>query len=279
MECCSCCSKQTFWSFFDVSETMDRRASGSVRRSDFLWALSALGTSIPFQRAVRKSGLLTHFHSTAGDLTLEGFLRLALPNLTSADWELMRGWAGTRRAQNLLSMSRHEFSGRRSQMRQIFEILRNPLNLKSEPGLEEGAEITEASQEVQEPAPRPEPRVDAEQVARAGILSSAEVLAILGSRSWGGSGTRKFLKFEEFFALFQPAFVERFCSKPPEAESPDWRGFKETFQASLGMQQRSELPPLPPLPQATPRARLPRRRSDRRCTQAHCLSLPAQVLA
>mmetsp|Transcript_34645 Transcript_34645/g.97188 ORF Transcript_34645/g.97188 Transcript_34645/m.97188 type:complete len:351 (+) Transcript_34645:96-1148(+) len=105
VERCDCCSKEDFWSLFDVFESMDRRGCGTICRADFVWALSALGASSEYQRAVRRTKLAAHFRATVHEVSLEDFIRLAFPCISAHDVARMQRWAALRRARNVLSRS------------------------------------------------------------------------------------------------------------------------------------------------------------------------------
>merc|ERR1719446_257240 len=81
-ERCSCCTKEEFWVIYDV----------------FVWALSAHGTSIEFQRVVRRSRLSAYFKSTARDICLQEFIFRIFPNASATDILKMHRWVDLRKA-------------------------------------------------------------------------------------------------------------------------------------------------------------------------------------
>lgn len=107
--------------FVEVFKLMDRRDCGAVRRCDFMWALSAHGTSTNFQKVLRKSGLSYRFKSTAEDLAPEEFFRLCFPNVSDSDMERMRRWADLRVA--LFLFEKDGFEGSDDEMRRLFDLL------------------------------------------------------------------------------------------------------------------------------------------------------------
>jgi Ca2+-binding EF-hand superfamily protein len=118
---CSCCTKEEFWILYDVFASMDRRGDGSVSRSDFLWALSAHGACIDFQKIIRRSQLSAYFKSTARDISLEEFAHRIFPNATAIDVLKMQRWMSWRKAKKMVTSD--VFRGTREQLKQVFSFL------------------------------------------------------------------------------------------------------------------------------------------------------------
>jgi len=174
IERCSCCSKEEFWIVYDIFASMDRRHEDSVRRGDFLWALSTHGASVDFQRVIRRSGLSTYFKETARDISLEDFLHRIFPSATSMDILKMQRWTSLRKARNMLTSA--EFSATRLEFGRVFSLL------------EEGCCGTIAATEL----------------LRAQILSRVEVLAVLPATvEWD-------LSLDDFNEHVMPHLVNRY---------------------------------------------------------------------
>lgn len=120
-ERCSCCAKEEYLIILDVFASMDRRGEESVRRGDFLWALSAHGASIEFQRIIRRSRLSAYFKSTAREISVEEFVRRIFPALTAPDLLKMQRWMSLRKAQKLVMNA--GFDGSEPQVEQLFALL------------------------------------------------------------------------------------------------------------------------------------------------------------
>jgi len=87
---------------FDTFQAMDRRHVGSIRRADYVWALTELGPSIEFQKTATRVKLSTYFHETARELCFEDFLGRAFPTASPLDIARMLRWATLRKAHNIL---------------------------------------------------------------------------------------------------------------------------------------------------------------------------------
>lgn len=120
-ERCSCCTKEEYLIILDVFASMDRRGEESVRRGDFLWALSAHGASIEFQRIIRRSRLSAYFKSTAREISVEEFVRRIFPALTAPDLLKMQRWMSLRKAQKLVMNAGFHCS--EPQIEQLFALL------------------------------------------------------------------------------------------------------------------------------------------------------------
>jgi len=189
-ERCSCCTKEEFWTLFDVFACMDRRHQGAIRRGDFVWALGAHGASVEFQKVLRKSRLFAYFKSTAQDISFGEFVNRIFPNSNAMekkmDTQKMQRWVSLRKARNLLTNP--EFRGSCEELTQVFNLL----------------------------------QVDcigticANELLRADILSHAEVLAILPLSGEVQMG------FDDFQDIVTPVLLSKF-----EAEGVDDDSGKE----------------------------------------------------
>lgn len=174
--------------FMDAFLLMDRLDNGAVRRSDFMWALSAHGTSRIFQKIIRKTGCSAYFHSTAEDLTREEFTLLSFPSATASDLERMRRWAELGKARFL--MERDDFRGIDSEMGRVFELL-----VAEE---EDGLALTE--------------------LVRSQILTVEELREALPVH-------REFhpLSFAEFLEFLRPLICAKYCLKQDGSERSNIR--------------------------------------------------------
>lgn len=180
-ERCSCCTKEDFWSLFDTFQDMDRDQSGVIGRRDFVWALRELGAGIEFHKAANKAKLAAHFHKSARELPLEGFIRRAFPTCTDAEVTRMLRWANLRRAHNLLVSV--NFKATETELSQVFAYL------------DEDSSGT----------------VPLREVIRAKILSREEAAVAFPSQ-WGSSQ----LGFEEFCGLVLKKFWDLEEAMPEE---------------------------------------------------------------
>lgn len=165
---------------------MDRRGVDAVRRIDFVWALSALGASVNFQKTCRRAGLPAHFHDTAKDLSLEEFLRLLLPTLTASDMECMFRWGELRKALNKLMCP--GFKAVSEELQDVFQLLCEAGNRRCPLGALIQAEIL-TQEELQKALPR--------------TFDSPHI------------------SFDDFKSYLQPVLHDKFV-RPDESES-DWR--------------------------------------------------------
>jgi len=106
---------------FDTFEAMDRQHVGVISRSDFGWALKALGTGVEFHRVANKCKLAAHFHKTTQDLSFEDVIRRALPMVSDADLARMRRWANLRRAYRALTSG--SLRATETELRRVFSLL------------------------------------------------------------------------------------------------------------------------------------------------------------
>mmetsp|Transcript_32944 Transcript_32944/g.60556 ORF Transcript_32944/g.60556 Transcript_32944/m.60556 type:complete len:413 (+) Transcript_32944:139-1377(+) len=209
IERCSCCTKQEFWTWYDVFAAMDRRGVGAVQRTDFVWALSGLGASIDFQKTCRRAALPSYFHDTAKDLSMEEFMRHLLPSVTALDLEQMRRWADLRKA--LKRLTRPD--------------LRKSLSCRVENG------SAEALKRLQEKGAAEEMhdvfkllcRPGSDQLP-AGVLVQADILTLeeldhVLPRDLNGTD----LSFEEFSIHIQPVLVEKYGSTGEDEFEHVWR--------------------------------------------------------
>jgi len=120
-ERCSCCNKAEYWVCFDIFCAMDRSQDGAVRRGDFVWALSAHGASLEFQRVVRRARLSAYFKSTAREISFEEFSQRIFPNASPTDIQKMQRWTCMRKAQKILTSE--TFMSQKEDMREVFTLL------------------------------------------------------------------------------------------------------------------------------------------------------------
>lgn len=120
-ERCSCCTKDDFWSFFDIFQAMDRRGTGAVQRADFGWALAELGAKLEFQRTAHKARISAYFTETARDLSSEEFIRRCFPSASPGDLSRMQRWAELRKARNRLASGNFEVS--ETSLREVYSLL------------------------------------------------------------------------------------------------------------------------------------------------------------
>lgn len=197
VERCSCCTKQEFWTFYDVFAAMDRRGVGAIQRSDFSWALSALGASLDFQKTCRRAALPSYFRDTAKDLSMEVFFGLLLPSATASDLEQMKHWKNLRQALKRLTCPG----------------LRKPRSGKQEKGGVE--ELRDVFQLLC--------RAGSSQLP-AGVLLQAEILTLEElSRALPQSVRGTDLGFEEFSTHIQPVLLEKYGSAGEDDFESDWR--------------------------------------------------------
>lgn len=183
-ERCGCCTKEVFWAFYDVFAKMDRRGVGAASRSDFVWALSALGTDLVFQKAARRATLSAHFHDSAEDLPLAEFMLRVLPPATSADLERMSHWAELRQAHRILT--KPSFGGNRDELWRAYLLLK-------------GAECS---------------GLPIEEMQRAHLLTAEELRASVPSEA-----ASQPLPFELFAELLGPLLHAKFARTPSEASA------------------------------------------------------------
>jgi len=207
-ERCSCCTKEEFWTLFDVFACMDRRQQGeglyckyrmqtsvpcwrqqgAIRRGDFVWALGAHGSSVEFQKVVRRSRLFAYFKSTAQDISFGEFVNRIFPNPNAMEKEMdaqkMLRWVSLRKARNLLTS--REFKGSCEELTQVFNLLQVDCSST----------------------------ISANELLRADILSHAEVLAILPL-----SGEVQ-MSFDDFQDIVTPVLLSKFQA---EGIGDDWQ--------------------------------------------------------
>jgi len=106
---------------FDAFDSMDREGSGAITRSNFFWALGALGTSMEFQKLVNKARLSQHFYKTVQELPLDAFIRRICPSATDQDISSMLSWAKVRKAHNLAH--KPGFKAKEAELRHIFSLM------------------------------------------------------------------------------------------------------------------------------------------------------------
>lgn len=84
---------------YDTFVKIDREASGSIRRVDFVWATGAFMGEKRFNLAIQRANLRSYFRQTAKDMDLETYFRRALPAaeaylvgqlMRMANWEKVR---------------------------------------------------------------------------------------------------------------------------------------------------------------------------------------------
>lgn len=183
-ERCSVCTKEEFWVIYDIFAAMDRQGDDSIRRGDFVWALSAHGVSVDFQRIVRKAGLSAYFKATARHISLEDFMRRIFPSAIEIDILKMQRWTGLRKARNVLTSP--QFGATAEEFRQVFSFL------------EECCTGTIAATDL----------------LRAQILSRIEVLAVLPATvEWD-------LNFDEFTKNVVPVLTHKYVSELGMASEP-----------------------------------------------------------
>ncbi|CAE8611664.1 unnamed protein product [Polarella glacialis] len=206
---CAGCSKEKVWEIFDAFEAMDVRDVGSVRRKDFVWALGSLGARLDFQKAMNRLQLSAHFHSTAEDLSLEGFLRLAFPSASTAEMATLRRWADLRKVYLLLK-PRHGFSAQRMELQRLFELL-----------LED--EVDDVC-------------ISLGDIVQSQILTQEELRQALGDRDPTP------VTFEDFCQLLKPILAQKY-SVTEVSLSPEWRsGVRQRLSLA-----REELAPAAPV--------------------------------
>jgi len=214
-EKCSCCTKEEYWVTYDIFASIDRQREGAIRRGDFVWALSAHGASVDFQKIVRKSGLSAYFKTTARDISLQEFSKRVFPNATESDLQKMDRWSQLRKAYNLLTSANFTFS--RDEQMNLFTLLTD-------------------SQAA---------TVSATDLLRAQILSRVEILACLPATvEWE-------LSFDDFKESVIPALVQKYgankenlmldSTPSSSAGSPVNGGLQKCFRQSKLQQKIQEL--------------------------------------
>mmetsp|Transcript_90499 Transcript_90499/g.255472 ORF Transcript_90499/g.255472 Transcript_90499/m.255472 type:complete len:407 (+) Transcript_90499:3-1223(+) len=197
VERCSCCTKDDVWSLFDAFEAMDCRGVDSISRADFFWALKALGAGVEFQKAVQKARVSAYFHQTAQDLSLEDFIRRALPIATECDVKLMLRWTDLKKVHSRLTSGRSEPT--EGDMKQLYATL-----------LEDGAELASVND-----------------LARARLFTRTELSELPPLEHT----TR--LTFDEFCGVVFEKYLWAPDESPfDEAESCWSTGLREKFQAA-----------------------------------------------
>lgn len=182
-ERCSCCSKETCWAAYDVFYAMDIRGVDAVQRVDWVWALGALGTGVEFSRTMRKANLSAYFHATAKDLYLEEFIQRMFPCLTPADSLSMWRWVNFRKAWHILRYP--DFRASAEDLQKIFGHL---------------TVVGEA-------------QVPVSALVRSHILTDTELRGVLFENRQDCSS----VNFEEFLALFQTVFTEKYAKPDLDA--------------------------------------------------------------
>lgn len=120
-ERCGVCSKEDFWLINDAFDAMDRRGAGAIRRADYVWALSAHGTSLDFHKTVRKAGLHAYFRGSSEELTFEAFVKRVFPSIAADDVKLIVRWATLRKARGVLT--KPEFEATSEELMEVFGYL------------------------------------------------------------------------------------------------------------------------------------------------------------
>lgn len=189
-------SKETLWKFCDDFDAMDLRDIGSIRHSDFTWALKALG-----KNAAHKEMISEHFARTTEELSEDAFLHLAFPSATSDEHVQLRRWARQRKVWLLLT--RHGFTAHDHELRRIFDLLR------------EDKEVN---------------HVNVESMVSAGILTQAEADAHILTPGYPHP-----LNFVRFRRIFRTTLELKFkwpknCK--PKCRKPT-RGRQQTFTPQL----------------------------------------------
>jgi hypothetical protein len=170
---------------------MDRRQEGSVRRGDFVWALSAHGASLEFQRIVRKSRLSAYFKATAREISLEEFVGRVFPNTAAVDVLKMRRWSCFRRARNIVANT-DTFKATPAQMKQVFSLME-----EDECGT-----------------------VSTNSLMRAQILSHADVIALLPLKHNSGDFQ---MNLEDFVDVVGPLLLFKYSEFGKDhGDSGDW---------------------------------------------------------
>eukprot|EP00933_Yihiella_yeosuensis_P041063 TRINITY_DN35500_c0_g1_i1.p1 TRINITY_DN35500_c0_g1~~TRINITY_DN35500_c0_g1_i1.p1 ORF type:complete len:524 (-),score=63.42 TRINITY_DN35500_c0_g1_i1:114-1685(-) len=214
-ERCAGCSKDTFDELFDAFEAMDLRDNNSIRRKDFHWALGSggLGTRLDFQRAVRRTNLTKHFYSTAEDLSLEAYLRLAFPCASPPEMGRFRQWADMRKAYLLLT-PKHGFTAQKEELKRIYYLLRDDQNacISPRPGL------------------RPKSLVEAK------ILPQEELSKLFYSE---GRDEDQLMSYPEFAKFFKPVLDQKYGQG--EEKSPEWRQFARRRLAAIKEDEEERL--------------------------------------
>jgi Ca2+-binding EF-hand superfamily protein len=100
---------------------MDRSQEGAIRRGDFVWALSALGASVEFQRVIRRARLSAYFKSTAREISFEEFSQRIFPNASPSDTQKMHRWICMRKAQRVLTSE--DFIEQEDKLQEVFALL------------------------------------------------------------------------------------------------------------------------------------------------------------
>lgn len=154
-----------------------------------MWALSAHGTSVEFQRAVRRARLSAYFKATARELSLEEFVRRIFPNASAADDSKMKRWVSWRKARRLLIET--TFSAAEEELNQLFGFLQADCN--------GDISITD--------------------LISAQLLSQEEVLAVLPASC--GS----LLRYEQYKKSVEPILVAKYAS---EEDRCKYMGFGPT---------------------------------------------------
>jgi len=180
---CTCCTKDEFWVIYDVFACMDRRQEDSVSRRDFVWALSAHGASVEFQKVVRRSQIGAYFKSTARDISIEEFMRRSFPNANAIDVLKMQRWVSLRKAYNLLTSS--GFTANQNEFEQVFSFL------------EDGCTGT----------------ISATELLRANILSRVDVKTMLPT-----NGALR-MSFDEFRENLAVLLIEKYLSEDNKGKS------------------------------------------------------------
>jgi len=177
-ERCSCCNKGEFWVVFDIFCAMDRCQDGAVRRGDFVWALSAHGASVEFQRVIRRARLSAYFKHTSREISFEEFSQRIFPNTSPSDAQKMQRWTCMRIAQRILRGG--NFTAQKEAMWEVFMLLEEECGCGSVP---------------------------LSDLVRAQMLSKAEILDIVPETQG------PHISFEEFCELLCPSLVRKYASE------------------------------------------------------------------
>mmetsp|Transcript_19997 Transcript_19997/g.46539 ORF Transcript_19997/g.46539 Transcript_19997/m.46539 type:complete len:509 (-) Transcript_19997:203-1729(-) len=154
LERIGCCTREEFHMLFDVFAAMDRAGAGAISRSDYVWALKSLGTSINFHKLSRRAKLEAYFHQSSLDLPLPALLRRSFPAASLVDIRSMLRWAQLRRAY-LLVCGIPGIEGRRelteTSLRRSFSILVGQLQPAAH-HVSNGDEVGAGSESVVKPS-------------------------------------------------------------------------------------------------------------------------------
>jgi len=176
--------KDILWTFCDDFDAMDLRDTGSIRHSDFKWALKALG-----EKAAHKKMVSEYFRRTTEELTVDAFICLAFPSATCEEHVQLKRCAEQRKAWLLLT--RHGFTAQDHELRRIFNLMR------------EDKEVD---------------HVNVEDMVLAGILTQAEMNQHVPPPGYPHPLT--FVRFRRIFRLTLDLKFSRAGSSAPKCKQP-----------------------------------------------------------